>query len=81
MNSSNTSSKKRGPNTTTTKFPYKLRTKNVSNNDNGILCNLCQTWVQIKCNYLNYIDYKYSQGCNEHGIAFLIPQCSFHLVI
>ena len=37
MNSSKTSNKKRGPNTTITKFPYKLRTKNVSKNDNGIL--------------------------------------------
>ena len=44
-------------------------------------CNLCQTQVHIKCNYLNYIDYKYSQGCNKHGIAFLVPRCSFHLVI
>ena len=23
------------------------------------------TWVHIKCNHLNYIDYKYLQGCNE----------------
>ena len=37
MNSSKTRNKKRGPNTTITKFPYKLRTKNVSKNDNGIL--------------------------------------------
>ena len=64
MNSSN-SSKKRGPDTIITKFPCKLRPKNISDNDNAILCDLCQTWVHIKCNHLNYIDYKYLQGCNE----------------
>ena len=64
MNSSN-SSKKREPDTTIAKFPCKLCPKNVSDNDNAILCGLCQTWVHIKCNHLNYIDYKYLQGCNE----------------
>ena len=63
---SRNSSKKREPDTTTiTKFPSKLCPKNVIDNDNSILCDLCQTWVHIKCNYLNYIDYKYLQGCNE----------------
>ena len=46
-------------------FPCKLCPKNVTDNDNAILCNLCQTWVHIKCNHLNYMDYKYLQGCNE----------------
>ena len=55
MNSSN-SSKKRGPDTIITKFPSKLCPKNVSDNDNAILCHLCQTWVHIKCNHLNYVD-------------------------
>ena len=59
-------SKKREPDTTTIKkFPFKLCPKNVSDNDNAILCDLRQTWVHIKCNHLNYIDYKYLQGCNE----------------
>ena len=57
MTSSN-SSKKRELDTTITKFPYKLCPKNVSDNDNAILCNLCQAWVHIKCNHLNYIDCK-----------------------
>ena len=26
--------------------------------------NYAQTWVHIKCNHLNYIDYKYLQGYN-----------------
>ena len=46
-------------------FPCKLCPKNVTDNDNAILCDLCQTWVHIKCNHLNYMDYKYLQGCNE----------------
>ena len=70
MNSRNTTnrSKKRGGpdrDTTFTKFPCKLCPKNVSDNDNAILCDLYQTWVHIKCNHLNYIDYKYLQGCNK----------------
>ena len=64
MNSSN-SSKKQGPDTTITKFLCNLFPKNVSNNDNAILCDLCQRWFLIKCNHLNYIDHKYLQGCNE----------------
>ena len=42
MNSSNNSTKKRGPTTTTTtQFPCKLCPKNVSDNDNAILYDLC----------------------------------------
>ena len=46
-------------------FPRKLCHKNVTDFDNAILCDLCQTWVHIKCNRLIYMDYKYLQGCNE----------------
>ena len=46
-------------------FRCKLCPKNVTDNDNAILCDLCQTWIHIKCNHLNYMDYKYLQGCNE----------------
>ena len=41
------------PDTTITKFSCKLFPKNVSNNDNEILCDL------------SYSEYKYLQGCNE----------------
>ena len=64
MNSSN-SSKKRKPDTIITQFPCKLCPKNRSDNDHAILCDLCQTWVHIKFNHLNCIDYKYLQGFNE----------------
>ena len=29
------------------------------------LCDICQIWVHIKCNHLNYMVYKYLLGCNE----------------
>ena len=64
INSRN-SSKKQRPDSTITKFARKLCPKNLSDNDNAILRDLCQTWVHIKCFHLNYIDYKYLQGCNE----------------
>ena len=58
MNSNSNSCKKGGPGTTTAikKFLCKLCPKNVSDNDNAILCDLCQVWVHIKCNDLNFID-------------------------
>ena len=47
-------------------FPCKICPKNVSDNDDElILYDFCQTWFHIKCNHLNYIGYKYLQGCNE----------------
>ena len=61
MNPSN-SSKKREPDITITKFLCKLCPKNVSDNDSAILCDLCQTWIHIKCKQLNYTDYQYLQG-------------------
>lgn len=41
------------PDTTITNFLCKFFPKNVSNNDNGILCDL------------SYSEYKYLQTCNE----------------
>ena len=46
-------------------FPYRLCPKKVTDYDNAILCDLCQTWVHFKCNHLNYMDYEYLQVCNE----------------
>ena len=80
MNSINRSKK---PDTTITKFPCKLCPKNVSNNDNAISCDLCQTWVHIKCNQCNLIiliENIYKIIANQ-GIFSLVPQCSFHFVI
>ena len=46
-------------------IPCKLCPKFVTDNDNAILCDFCKTLVQIKCNHLSYIDYRYLQDCNK----------------
>ena len=46
-------------------FPCKICNKNVNDNDHAIQCDICDFWVHIKCNNLNYIDYKYLQGNND----------------
>ena len=71
-------------------FPCKLCPKNVADNDNAILCDLCQTWVHIKSNHLSYMDYKYLRlniyikiykVVINHGISSLVRIHFFHLVI
>ena len=75
--SNNSSSKKRE-----LIFPCKLRSKNVTDNDDAVLCDLCQVWVHIKCNHLLTIlttnTYKVVMS---HAIVSLVPIDFFHLVI
>ena len=33
--------------------------KSIGDKENSIFCDLCNLWVQIKCNKLNYVDYQY----------------------
>ena len=33
--------------------------------DQAIKCDLCDSWVHIKCNDLNYFDYKFLQNSND----------------
>ena len=47
------------------KFPCKICAKNVSEKDKAVQCDLCELWVHIKCNNLNYLDYRYLQNSNE----------------
>ena len=47
------------------KFPCRICIKNVSDKDKTIQCDLCELWVHIKCNNLNYLDYRYLQNSNE----------------
>ena len=56
------------------KFPCKICENNVTNCDQTIQCDLCDSWVQIKCYELNYIDYKFLQ--NSDGPWFCISCCS-----
>ena len=46
-------------------YPCKICHLNVNNKDSAAQCDICQSWVHIKCNRLNHIDYKYLQGSNE----------------
>ena len=47
-------------------FPCRICNKNVNDNDHVIQCEICNFWVHIKCNNLNYIDYKYLQENSDH---------------
>ena len=46
-------------------FPCRICAKNVHNKDIAGQCDLCEFWVHIKCNDLNYLDYRYLQDCDE----------------
>ena len=61
-------------NITYPKFPYRICEKNVSDKDKPIQCDLCELWVHIKCNNLNYLDYRYLQNNNESW--YCIEYCS-----
>ena len=47
------------------KFPCKICTKNVQDKDKAVHCNLCELWIHIECNNLNYLDQRYLQNCDE----------------
>ena len=57
-----------------TKFPCRICAKNVSENVKAVQCDLCELWVHIKCNNLNYLDYRYLQNSNESW--YFIEYCS-----
>ena len=42
--------------------------------DKSVQCDLCELWIHIKCNNLNYLDYRYLQNCNESW--YCIECCS-----
>ena len=47
------------------KFPCRICAKNVHDKDNAVQCDICEVWIHIKCNNLNYLNYRYLQKCNE----------------
>ena len=47
------------------KLPWKICENNVTNCDQAIECKLCDSWVHIKYNDLNYSDYKCLQNSND----------------
>ena len=46
-------------------FPCKICNKTVNDHEYAIQCDICNFWIHIKCNNLNYINYKYLQGNND----------------
>ena len=56
------------------KFPCRICTKNVHDKDKPVQCDLCELWIHIKCNNLDYLDYKYLQNCDESW--YCIECCS-----
>ena len=56
------------------KFLCRICTKNVHDKDKAVQCDLCELWIHIKCNNLNYLDYRYLQNCDESW--YCIDCCS-----
>ena len=44
----------------------------ITNSDQAIQCDLCDSWVHIKCNDLNFMDYKFLQNSNDPWICISI---------
>ena len=47
------------------KFPCRICAKNVSDKDKAVQFDLCELWIYIKRNNLDYLDYRYLQNSNE----------------
>ena len=56
------------------KFLCRIWAKNVHDKDKAVQCDLCELWIHIKCNKLNYLDYRYLQNCDESW--YCIECCS-----
>ena len=56
------------------KFPLRICAKNVHDKDKAVQCDLCELWIHIKFNKLNYLDYRYLQNCDES--SYCIDCCS-----
>ena len=39
------------------KFPGRICAKNVHDKGKVVQCDLCELWIHVKCNNLNYLDY------------------------
>ena len=48
-----------------TTFPCSICNQAIGDNDNSIYCDKCNSWVHIKCNNLNFIDYQYVNGNDD----------------
>ena len=56
------------------KFPCKICAKNVHDKDKVVQCDLCELWIHIKCNNLDYLYYRHLQKTDESW--YCIECCS-----
>ena len=63
------------------KFSSKICTNNVTNCDQTIQYDLCNSWVHIEYNDLNYIDYKFSKILMILGFLLKLLAAKFSLSI
>ena len=52
----------------------KLYSKDINDRDSAFQCNICQFWVHVKCNKLDFVDYKYLQRSTDPW--FYLSCCS-----
>ena len=57
-------------------FPCSICVIAIGDKEDSIYCDKCNLWVQIKCNNLNYIDYKY---LSANGDPWFCLQCNSQL--
>ena len=53
--------------------------KSVSDKDDAIQCDICQTWIHLKCKKLYHIDYTSLQGSSDPWFVFTAVAQSFLL--
>ena len=58
---------------------FKICNTNTNDNDSAAQCDICQSWIHMICNNLNYIDYKYLQGSNDPWFCISCVMKSSHL--
>ena len=56
----------------TPEYPCSSCTKNVNKNHRAVLCDSCEMWIHIKCNYLNLTDYN---KLKRDPLPFLCINC------
>ena len=56
------------------KFSCRIYAKNVYDKDKAVQYDLCELWIEIKCNKLNYLDYSYLRNCDKSW--YCIEYCS-----
>ena len=46
-------------------YPCEICHININNKNSAAQCDICQSWVHVKCNKFKHVDYKYLQGSNK----------------